>query len=145
MNRLLSAPYYVFSPAINIIRLNKKLNKGSLPRIFIFAVTYKCNSKCSTCSIWKRYLEKGSLAKKELSIGEIQNFLDSPILKKLKAVNLTGGEPFLRNDLVELIKAFESDKIREILEDKLGYNEYIIEDIQNIIGSYIQDFKEDLD
>lgn len=45
----------------------------------------------------------------------------------------------------ELIKAFESDKIREILESKLGFNEYVIDDIRSVIGSYIQDFKEDLD
>ena len=42
----------------------------------------------------------------------------------------------------ELIKAFESDKIREILESKLGFNEYVIDDIRSVIGSYIQDFKE---
>ena len=45
----------------------------------------------------------------------------------------------------ELIKAFESDKIREILESKLGFNEYVIDDIRSVIGSYIQDFKEKLD
>lgn len=45
----------------------------------------------------------------------------------------------------ELIKAFNSDKIREILESKLGFNEYVIDDIRSVIGSYIQDFKEDLD
>jgi hypothetical protein len=45
----------------------------------------------------------------------------------------------------ELIKAFESDKIREILESKLGFNEYVIDDIRSVIGSYIQDFKEELD
>ena len=42
----------------------------------------------------------------------------------------------------ELIKAFQSDKIREILESKLGFNEYVIDDIRSVIGSYIQDFKE---
>lgn len=45
----------------------------------------------------------------------------------------------------ELMKAFESDKIREILESKLGFNEYVIDDIRSVIGSYIQDFKEELD
>lgn len=42
----------------------------------------------------------------------------------------------------ELIKAFASERIREILEEKLGYNEYVIDDIRSVLSWYIKDFKE---
>jgi len=57
----------------------------------IIAVTNKCNARCIMCNIWN--IE----AKDELTP---EDFLKLP--KTLKDINLTGGEPFLRTDIVDI-------------------------------------------
>ncbi|MGC8671419.1 MAG: radical SAM/SPASM domain-containing protein [Candidatus Micrarchaeia archaeon] len=63
-----------------------------------FAITYRCQSRCVTCNIWKLRPTN------ELSINEIREFASkNPFFKW---VGLTGGEPFLREDIVEIVEAF---------------------------------------
>ncbi len=72
-----------------------------------FAVTYLCNSKCRACNIWKKYKENPKKIKEELKLEEIKKiFNDSKYLKNLNSISLTGGEPFLRKDFVELCGFF---------------------------------------
>jgi MoaA/NifB/PqqE/SkfB family radical SAM enzyme len=67
-------------------------------------VTTRCNSRCITCNIWKR---DGA---DELSLEEIKSILKSRCLKALRHFYITGGEPFLRDDLAEIVN-FISSKI----------------------------------
>ncbi len=68
-----------------------------LPKSAFLSVTMLCNSRCIHCDIWKN---KG------------MDFLPVEIYKKLPAslemVDLTGGEPFLRNDMPEIVSAVRS-------------------------------------
>lgn len=68
------------------------------------SVTNQCNSRCKTCNIWKLYKENPQLKKKELSLQEyktiFRNIGDSAIW-----FTLSGGEPFLRTDLVDIAKS----------------------------------------
>ncbi len=74
-----------------------------------FAVTYRCNSRCLSCDIWQNYLKDKSWLKKELSTWEIRDiFLQ---FKYLKSVGITGGEPFLRDDLVEIVKVIKAPSV----------------------------------
>lgn len=61
-------------------------------------ITWKCNSRCTTCSIWSKK------ATKELSLKQIDKIFRDPMLGGLTEVVVSGGEPFLRTDLVEIIK-----------------------------------------
>jgi len=74
-----------------------KSNFSTLPEPYkvTFAVTYNCNSKCKTCNIWKKK------PKGELTIEEIKK-----IFSKISPswLNITGGEPFLRNDIYKIAK-----------------------------------------
>ncbi|MGC8676095.1 MAG: radical SAM/SPASM domain-containing protein [Candidatus Micrarchaeia archaeon] len=63
-----------------------------------FAVTYWCNSRCLTCNIWQLK------PKNELTLDEIKTFAKNN--NYFKWVELTGGEPFMRSDTVEIVKAF---------------------------------------
>ncbi len=56
------------------------------------AVTYRCNSKCVMCSIWKSPLTD-----------ELEPSMYGRIPSSLKTINITGGEPFMRRDLLEVI------------------------------------------
>lgn len=62
-------------------------------------VTWKCNSRCTTCSIWNKKPTK------ELSLKQIDKIFRDPMLGRLTEVVVSGGEPFLRTDLVEIIKS----------------------------------------
>lgn len=67
-------------------------------------VTNRCNLRCRMCSVWRH-----SNKEKEMSLEQFREL--SSILKKLNItiVNLGGGEPFLREDLTEIVKIFKKD------------------------------------
>ncbi|MGC9149760.1 MAG: radical SAM protein [Candidatus Micrarchaeia archaeon] len=85
----------LFNLGRNIILSNLNLSK---PFMLNFAITYHCNSRCLTCNIWKKK------SKNELSLEEIENFARE---NRFVWIRLTGGEPFLRSDIVEIAKIFE--------------------------------------
>ena len=71
------------------------MNKSILelkPKDAVVAVTYQCNSRCIMCGIWK---------KKEMPALKPEDFLKLP--KSLVDLNLSGGEPFLRSDLLDFV------------------------------------------
>jgi MoaA/NifB/PqqE/SkfB family radical SAM enzyme len=68
-----------------------------LPINFTVGLTYRCNSQCKTCNIWRR---KSS---NELSVEEFDE-----VFRKIGEAywfTLSGGEPFLRNDIVEICRS----------------------------------------
>lgn len=66
-----------------------------------FAVTYQCNSRCINCNIWQRR------PKGELSLKEIRDkVVKSSLLQRLDSVGITGGEPFIRQDLHDICMTF---------------------------------------
>lgn len=68
-----------------------------------YVMTYRCNSRCVTCDIWK---DPGPVPT-ELTAAEVaQVFGPSRRLADLRYVNLSGGEPFLREDIVEIARFF---------------------------------------
>lgn len=68
-----------------------------------FAVTYRCDGRCSTCRIWRA--PPGN----ELTLQEIEEFFhdNSGHLNEVKSMQLTGGEPFLRTDLPDIVDTVE--------------------------------------
>lgn len=67
------------------------------------ALTFQCNHKCITCNIWKtkgNKLTENSKYKDELSVDEIEKIVTR---NNLLYVSLTGGEPFLRKDIKEIL------------------------------------------
>ena len=57
-------------------------------------LTYRCNSKCSMCNVWKN----PSLPDEEISLATL-----AKIPAGQQTINLTGGEPTLRADLMEIV------------------------------------------
>lgn len=100
------------------------------PIFTIFRVTDRCNLTCRMCSVW-RHGDK----KRELTLGQIEEL--ARILDKLNIsiVTLGGGEPFMREDLADIVKIFSrrfsvrmqtnstlatEEKIRKLVEAGLG-------------------------
>jgi radical SAM protein with 4Fe4S-binding SPASM domain len=100
----------------------------SKPYKLTFAVTYKCNYRCLHCNIWKKK------PKNELTLDEISEF--SKKYPYFKWFNLTGGEPFLRRDFVDIIKALKGNSADFIIFNMItnGFNpNYIYEKSKEIV------------
>lgn len=73
------------------------------PITLTFSVTNLCQSRCKTCNIWKIYPEKHQSLENELKIDEIRKIFKS--MGRVYFFNVSGGEPFLRKDLPEVVEA----------------------------------------
>jgi MoaA/NifB/PqqE/SkfB family radical SAM enzyme len=85
----------------------KTLTKAALfqdaPVYVQFYVTARCNLTCEQCNIIYANSDV-----RECSLDEIQRIADNFARMGVAIVLLTGGEPFARKDLPEIIRAFES-------------------------------------
>ena len=65
-----------------------------MPTDVSIITTYRCQMRCKMCDIWKYPSDES----KEITAKDLE------ILPKLKFVNITGGEPFQRRDIEELVE-----------------------------------------
>lgn len=70
-----------------------------LPRVLQFPVNDICNARCSMCRIW------GNKREREITPAELRVILANPLFRQLQAIGFNGGEPTLRADLAELVRA----------------------------------------
>lgn len=93
-----------------IYKIKKRWDLPIKPKFINFIVTYCCNARCVMCDVWRRYKKNPELEKRELSLEEIKDFLESnrDFLSEVAHIGLSGGEPFLREDLVEIVRAIRS-------------------------------------
>lgn len=73
-----------------------------LKSISNFSVTDRCNGRCTMCNIWN------TKPRPEHTLDQIEETLteNRDTLKGLNYVQLTGGEPFLRDDLSTIVSLF---------------------------------------
>ncbi len=79
------------------------LARPGTPLNLTFSVTNVCQSRCKTCQIWRLYKEQPEKRREEMTLGEIQRVFQS--MGHIYVFNISGGEPFLRKDLREIIEA----------------------------------------
>jgi len=85
----------------------KPLFKKELDLVILF-VTSSCNARCRTCFYWLELNRKG-----DMTYGEISKL--SSTMPNFQDLWLSGGEPFLRKDLAEIISLFHNNnKIRGV-------------------------------
>jgi MoaA/NifB/PqqE/SkfB family radical SAM enzyme len=72
------------------------------PINFTFSVTNKCQSRCLSCNIWALYRKEPGKSREELTLEEIEKMFAS--LGPVYFFNLSGGCPFLRRDLPEIVE-----------------------------------------
>lgn len=101
-------------PKVLEYKLFRSVNVPKLmPISMTISVTNQCNSKCKTCNIWKLYGDDQRLRDKELSLQEIENIFEN-IKGSVIWFTISGGEPYLRSDLIgicKLIQEYSSPKI----------------------------------
>ncbi len=64
-----------------------------MPKEAIVAVTLNCNARCVMCNIWQNRIPN-----------EVKPDFYTRLPPTLKDINITGGEPFLRADLPEVLR-----------------------------------------
>ncbi|MDZ4182913.1 MAG: radical SAM protein [Candidatus Cloacimonadaceae bacterium] len=67
-----------------------------LPINYTVSLLYTCNSRCSTCNIWKKKANN-------LTVDEYAKIFKS-VGRAPYWITFSGGEPFLRHDIVEVVK-----------------------------------------
>lgn len=98
------------------------------PKFLIINLTYKCNSKCIMCNIWKMKPQK------ELSFNDWKKLLKDSIFKKVKIVTISGGEAFLYQDYLKTVKLIidRLPKLKKIVLNSNGFGENVAENILKV-------------
>lgn len=86
------------------------------PTDMCIIVTYRCPMRCQMCNIWENPTQKA----KEITIVEIKK------LPSVKFINITGGEPFVREDLEEIIEVCFQKSPRVVISTSGWFEERII-------------------
>ncbi len=79
------------------------LDNPGMPTDVSIITTYRCQMRCKMCNIW----ENPTDSKQEITARDLE------ILPSFKFVNITGGEPFVRKDLEDIVEVMykKSDRI----------------------------------
>jgi len=100
------------------------------PKTLMFFVTNRCNAKCKHCFYWKN-INRGE----EISLEEIKKIIKS-LKHRLSTLAITGGEPFLRDDLVEICKAF--CEVNETKKINLPTNGFLTDKIYDTVKEIVE-------
>ena len=79
-------------------------------------VTYRCPMRCKMCDIWNNPTKPGEEFKPELL----------KKLPKMRSVNITGGEPFVREDIEEIVKILLTKTDRIVFSTSGYFSDKII-------------------
>lgn len=72
------------------------------PMTVTYSVTAACQSKCKTCQIGAMFCQDPTRAQNDLTLEEIEKIFSS--MKPVYFFNMSGGEPFMRRDLPEIVR-----------------------------------------
>jgi MoaA/NifB/PqqE/SkfB family radical SAM enzyme len=102
-----------------------------MPVDAVVGITYNCNSRCVMCDIWKMDPQEQLTA---------DDYLRLPTT--LKDVNVSGGEPFLRKDIVDIVKNIRTrlPKARIVISSN-GFSTKLIEKRLTEILKHVPDIR----
>lgn len=109
--------FLIIKEEINMKKINNFINsincKFTLPNNegkAIWEITHSCNYGCSYCIFsCNREIIKG-----ELTTDECFHVIDELVKNNFKYLKITGGEPFLRKDIIEVLKYASQKMITDI-------------------------------
>ncbi len=112
---------------LGLTALRSNFERLARPYKLTFSITYGCQSRCLTCNIWQ-IKPTG-----ELDLREITEFASRNT--HFKWIEITGGEPFLRSDIVDIVKAFR-DSSRDLYIVTMPTNSLCNQDM--VVGKITQ-------
>ena len=103
----------------------------------IISTTYACNAKCKMCNLHEFYHKQPELFQKELELASVYEALDkSSVMRTVRHIDLTGGEPFLKKGLKNFInKLYELPSVDLVSINTNGFlSNKIIDDVEWILA-----------
>jgi len=99
--------------------------KVKLPTDAVLAVTYRCNARCVMCDIWqiKDYPEL---------LPEVYRRLP----RSLQDINISGGEPFLRSDLPQILREIKHACPKAKIT--ISTNGFLVETIKKVLPELLR-------
>jgi len=91
------------------------MNPDLMPTDVSIITTYRCQMRCKMCDIWEHPTDK----KKEITAKELE------MLPNFKFVNVTGGEPFVRRDLEDIVEVMFTKSPRVVISTSGWHTERI--------------------
>lgn len=88
-----------------------------LPTDASIILTYRCPMKCKMCNIWQNPTKR----EEEITAADLTT------LPRLKFINLTGGEPFIREDLPEIVEECYRHTSRIVISTSGWFEDRVIE------------------
>ena len=89
-------------PYLGSYKLNRWFGyKNFSPMTLTYSVTAACQSRCKTCQIGAMFCQDPARPEKDLKLEEIERIFQS--MNPVYFFNMSGGEPFMRNDLPEIV------------------------------------------
>ena len=104
--------------------IKRVFNMPSSPFLLNYSITLRCNLGCRYCGVSRL---KDNYAKDELSPEDIALFLRDRKLQKLDVIAVSGGEPFLKKDLADILLVFQKMAAPKIFH--ITTNGYLGEEI----------------
>lgn len=90
---------------------------AKLPTDVSIITTYRCQMRCKMCDIWQNPTD----ARKEITPAELE------MLPRFKFANITGGEPFLRQDIEDIVGVMMSKSDRVVISTSGWHKDRIIQ------------------
>lgn len=110
--------YYRLFKRIFVARMAARFSNGVSPYLnfVVFSLTWRCNLRCEMCFLYgqsgaKKKFTQSSLRKEEMSLDDWKRVVDD-IVPYNPIIHLFGGEPFLYEKAIELIKYIKSRGLR---------------------------------
>ncbi len=116
-------------------RYLKAMGRPGRPEALSMEITRRCIAKCVMCNIWQM-----PATTPELVANDWLKLLESPVLSDLKELDVTGGEPFLRNDIVELllgIGRLKATHLRQLCSVAITTNGFLTEKVLKDVSAVI--------
>lgn len=88
----------------------------SLPTDMCIIVTYRCPMQCRMCNIWQNPTDR----EREIGPADLERLPD------VRFINITGGEPFIREDLEEIVEIAFRKSPRVVISTSGWFEERII-------------------
>jgi MoaA/NifB/PqqE/SkfB family radical SAM enzyme len=103
-------------------------------------VTHRCMARCLMCNIWRIPAHVP-----DLPVDDWLMLLGQPAFRRLKELDVTGGEPFLREDLTSLMRGvseLKAARLNELRSVALTTNGFLTDKVLSGTSRIAQDMKE---